>query len=78
MNLVEDVIFKGATVQGIFGRKMFETWVQMTALLKSGRLNLEPLFHEKFSLEKFQDAFALLEGGQAGKVLFYPNGESIK
>ncbi|MCL4523742.1 MAG: L-threonine 3-dehydrogenase [Acidobacteria bacterium] len=75
LNLVEDVIFKGATVQGIYGRKMFETWVQMTSLLKSGRLNLEPLFRERYPLEGFQDAFALLRGGQAGKVLFYPNGD---
>jgi threonine dehydrogenase-like Zn-dependent dehydrogenase len=48
--------------------------VQMTELLKSGRLNLEPLFHERMPLEKFADAFTLLERGQAGKVLFYPNG----
>jgi len=75
LDLVEDVIFKGATVQGIYGRKMFDTWVQMTALLKSGRLNLDSLFHERYPLEGYQSAFALLEGGQAGKVLFYPNGE---
>src|SRR6266704_2237027 len=47
LDLVNDVIFKGATVQGIYGRRMYETWVQMTALLKAGRLNLEPLFGER-------------------------------
>lgn len=75
IDLVNDVIFKGATVQGIYGRRMFETWVQMNALLKAGRLNLDPLFGERTSLEKFADAFALLQGGHAGKVLFYPNGQ---
>jgi threonine 3-dehydrogenase len=74
LDLVNDVIFKGATVQGIYGRRMYETWVQMTALLKAGRLNLEPLFGEHASLEKFESAFALLQGGLAGKVLLYPNG----
>jgi threonine 3-dehydrogenase len=73
-DLVNDVIFKGATVQGIYGRKMFETWVQMTELLKHGRLNLEPLFKERLPLENFADAFSLLESGEAGKILFYPNG----
>lgn len=73
-DLVNDVIFKGATVQGIYGRKMFETWVQMTELLKHNRLNLEPLFHERVPLDNFKDAFSLLESGQAGKVLLYPNG----
>jgi threonine 3-dehydrogenase len=74
LDLVNDVIFKGATVQGIYGRRMYETWVQMTALLKAGRLNLEPLFGERASLDKFENAFRLLESGLAGKVLLYPNG----
>jgi len=75
LDLVNDVIFKGATVRGIYGRRMFETWVQMTSLLKAGRLNLDPLFGERTSLEKFDEAFSLLQGGHAGKVLFYPNGK---
>src|SRR5256712_10067295 len=74
LDLVNDVIFKGATVQGIYGRRMYETWVQMTALLKAGRLNLEPLFSERVNLEQFEDAFAKLQGGLAGKILLFPNG----
>ncbi|OLC91319.1 MAG: L-threonine 3-dehydrogenase [Acidobacteria bacterium 13_1_40CM_4_58_4] len=74
LDLVNDVIFKGATVQGIYGRRMYETWVQMTALLKAGRLNLEPLFGERAPLDKFENAFALLQRGSAGKILLYPNG----
>ncbi len=74
LDLVNDVIFKGATVQGIYGRRMYETWVQMTALLKAQRLNLEPLFGERSSLEKFENAFAMLQGGLAGKILLYPDG----
>ena len=74
LDLVNDVIFKGATVRGIYGRRMYETWVQMTSLLKAGRLNLEPLFGERSSLDKFENAFALLQGGLAGKILLYPNG----
>jgi len=73
-DLVRDIIFKGVTVQGIYGRKMFGTWEQMTSLLKAGRLDLEPLFSECMGLERFDDAFALLEKGAAGKILFYPNG----
>jgi threonine 3-dehydrogenase len=74
LDLVQDVIFKGATVQGIYGRRMYETWVQMTSLLKAGRVNLEPLFGERMELENFEAAFAKLQSGLAGKVLMYPNG----
>jgi threonine 3-dehydrogenase len=74
LDLVQDVIFKGATVQGIYGRRMYETWVQMTALLKAGRVNLEPLFGERIELDNFEAAFAKLQNGMAGKILMYPNG----
>jgi len=74
LDLVSDVIFKGATVQGIYGRRMYETWVQMTSLLKAGRLNLDPLFGERAPLDRFEHAFSLLQGGMAGKILLYPNG----
>jgi hypothetical protein len=46
----------------------------MTALLKAGRLNLEPLFGERTSLEKFEGAFGKLQSGLAGKILLYPDG----
>jgi threonine 3-dehydrogenase len=74
LDLVNDVIFKGSTVQGIYGRRMYQTWVQMTALLKAGRVNLDPLFGERMGLEKFEEAFAKLQNGLAGKILMYPNG----
>jgi threonine 3-dehydrogenase len=74
LDLVNDVIFKGATVQGIYGRRMYGTWEQMTAMLKAGRLNLDALFGERTSLEKFEEAFAMLQGGLAGKILLYPDG----
>jgi threonine 3-dehydrogenase len=74
LDLVEDVIFKGATVQGIYGRRMYETWVEMTALLKAGRVNLEPLFGERVALDNFENAFTKLQSGLAGKILMYPNG----
>jgi len=74
LDLVDDVIFKGATVQGIYGRRMYGTWVQMTALLKAGRVNLDPLFGEREPLEKFENAFAKLQSGLAGKILLYPDG----
>jgi len=74
LDLVSDVIFKGATVQGIYGRRMYETWVKMLALLKAGRLDLEPLFGEREPLDKFEIAFAKLQDGLPGKILLYPNG----
>src|SRR5204863_8884556 len=36
------VIFKGVTVHGIIGRRLYETWFQLDQLLASGRLDLRP------------------------------------
>ena len=74
LDLLNDVIFKGATVHGIYGRRMFETWLQMSALLRDHRLNLEPLFKERLRLGEYAQAFRLLEQGAAGKVILLPNG----
>ncbi len=74
LDLLNDVIFKGATVHGIYGRRMFETWLQMSALLRDHRLNLEPLFKERLRLAEYAQAFRLLEQGAAGKVILLPNG----
>ena len=75
LDLVNDVIFKGATVQGIYGRRMYETWVQMTALLKAGRLDLEPLFRGARSAGQIRECFHVVAGRIGGEeFLLYPNG----
>lgn len=75
LDLANDVIFKGALVQGISGRRMFQTWYQMQALLKSGALNLEPLITDRIALKDFEKGMDLLLSGNASKVLMYPNGK---
>jgi len=67
-----DIIFKGATVQGINGRKMYETWYQMEALLKAGKLDLGPVITHRLPLEKFAGGMELLRSGEASKILLYP------
>src|SRR3981081_1470209 len=42
LNFSEDIIFKGITVQGINGRRMYQTWYPMTQLLQRGKLELHP------------------------------------
>ena len=74
LDLARDIIFKGATVLGINGRKMFETWYQMTALLKSGRLDLHPVITDRLPMKDFSKAMARLKTGEASKILVYPNG----
>jgi threonine 3-dehydrogenase len=72
LDFAKDIIFKGATVQGINGRKMFETWFQMEALLATGKLNLEPVITHRLKLSEFTQAMELLRTGEAIKVIMRP------
>ena len=70
------VIFKGATIHGIIGRRMYETWYQMDNLLGSGRLDIRPAITHVMPMQDFDQAIALLRSGKAGKVVLVPWGES--
>ncbi|HUK23018.1 MAG TPA: L-threonine 3-dehydrogenase [Terriglobales bacterium] len=74
LNFSEDIIFKGITVQGINGRRMYQTWYQMTALLKAGKLNLHPVITDRIPMKDFPKAMERLKTGEASKILVYPNG----
>ena len=63
-----EVIFKGLTLKGIYGREMFETWYKMIAMLQSG-LNISPVITHHFPIDDYQEAFELMASGQSGKVI---------
>ena len=66
---LNQVIFKGVTIKGIYGREMFDTWYKATAMLLSG-LDVTPVITDRFALEDYVDAFAALKAGTSSKILF--------
>ncbi|HVK04322.1 MAG TPA: L-threonine 3-dehydrogenase [Armatimonadaceae bacterium] len=69
LELAEDVIFKGLTVQGIVGRKLYDTWYTMKALLASGRLDVSPILTHQLPFGEFATGMDLMRSGQCGKVV---------
>ncbi len=63
-----DVIFKGLTLQGIYGRKMYETWYKMTAMIQAG-LDLSPIVTHRFHYTEFERGFKAMNSGKSGKVV---------
>jgi threonine 3-dehydrogenase len=53
---------------------MYQTWYQMTALLKSGKLDLRPVITDRIALKDFSRGMERLKTGEASKILVYPNG----
>ena len=62
------VIFKMITIKGIYGREIFDTWYQMTAMLESG-LNVQPLITHRFPIDDYQKGFDVMRSGESGKVI---------
>ena len=75
-NYTQNVIFKGVTMQGIIGRRMYDTWRRMLALLQSG-LDVEWVVQAAFdSLDDFHEGIGLFDRHEALKVVFFPEGEA--
>lgn len=62
------VIFKGLTIKGIYGREMFETWYKMASLIQSG-LDLSPIITHQMPVEEYLSGFETMQSGQSGKVI---------
>jgi threonine 3-dehydrogenase len=70
VNLANEIIFKGITIYGVIGRRMYETWHQMTRFLLSGEFDPTPVITHRFPLEGFEEAMRVIKSGEAGKVIF--------
>ena len=63
-----EIIFKGLTLTGIYGRRMFETWYKMGTMLEAG-LDLSPLITHRYHFTEFEKGFAAMNSGESGKVI---------
>ncbi len=75
VDFAEDIIFRGVTIRGIIGRRVFQTWDQMEDLLRNGLADTflsTGFISHTFPLEHFEEAFAVIRRGEAYKVLLKP------
>lgn len=64
----DTIVFNMLTIKGIYGREMYETWYQMSVMLKSG-LDISPVITDRFRYDEFEEAFAVAASGSSGKVI---------
>ncbi len=74
LDVAEELIFKNLNVSAVSGREVFATWYKTRWLLEHGVVDLRPLITEELTLNEFERAFALLESGDACKIVLRPNG----
>lgn len=69
VDFANEIIFKGITVYGVIGRKMYETWHQMRRFLSAGLFDPRPVITHRFPLARIEEAIATIRSGDAGKVI---------
>lgn len=69
------IIFKGATVYGIVGRRLWSTWYRTRGLLEAGSVDLWPLVTHRFTLDQWEEAIQVMSGGASGKVVMFVGEE---
>ncbi|MFC5369655.1 L-threonine 3-dehydrogenase [Arcanobacterium bovis] len=62
------VIFNMLTIQGVTGRRIFETWYAASALVSSG-LDISGVITDRLPYTDFEEAFAIAANGKSGKVV---------
>ena len=62
------VVFNGLTLKGIYGRRMYETWYKMSAMVNAG-LDIRPVITYRLHYSDFEQGIELMHQGQCGKVV---------
>lgn len=74
IDLAGSVIFKGITIHGIIGRRMYETWSQMRAYLQERRIDPSLAITHRLPYTEIEKAMSLIQGGDAGKIVLQFGG----
>jgi len=74
LDMAEDLVMKGLDIRCIVGRRLYETWATMSALLASGRLGVSPVITHRLSWMRFAEGMDLMGKGLCGKVILEMDG----
>ncbi|MCC6243952.1 MAG: L-threonine 3-dehydrogenase [Gemmatimonadaceae bacterium] len=70
IDFATEIIFKGLTIYGVVGRRMYDTWHQMSRFISSGNFDPTPVITHRLPLEAVDEAMHLIKSGEAGKIIF--------
>ncbi|MHB1007342.1 MAG: L-threonine 3-dehydrogenase [Chloroflexota bacterium] len=71
-DFANDLIYKELQVSGVTGRRMYETWFQVTTLIESGKIDPRKVITHRLPFEKFEEGFKAARERSGGKVVFFP------
>lgn len=72
IDLANDIVFKGITVYGVVGRKIYDTWYQVKELIDNDMLDLDKIITHVMPMSKIEEAMELMGSGNCGKIVVDP------
>lgn len=69
LDLSRDIVFRGVKLQGITGRRMFDTWYRMQELFRSRALDLKPIITHRLPFDQIIRGMEIVASGECGKVV---------
>ncbi len=72
LDVSNDIVFKGIHVYGVVGRRIYETWHQVKALIDAGDLHLDKIITHEFPMSRIEEAAEVMGSGNCGKIVLIP------
>ncbi len=72
IDLANLIVFKGITVYGVVGRKIYDTWFKVKELVDNNLLDFEKIITHVMPMSKFQEAMDIMASGNSGKIVLIP------
>lgn len=74
LDLASEVIFKGVTIHGVNGRRMFETWYQVEEFARTHVAEIERIVTHRLPFDRYEEGIHAMQTGDAVKVVLELDG----
>jgi threonine 3-dehydrogenase len=72
LDVANDIVFKGARIYGVVGRRIYDTWYQVKELIDQNKLDLDKLITHVLPMSKIHEAMEIMGSGNSGKIVLIP------
>lgn len=72
IDVTNDIVFKGARIYGVTGRRIYDTWYQVKDLIDNRKLHLDKIITHTFPLSKINEAAEIMGQKNCGKIVLFP------
>jgi len=69
LDVANDIVFKGAQVYGVVGRRIYDTWYQVKELIDNNMLDFDKIITHVFPLEDVLKGMEIMGSGNSGKIV---------